>query len=269
MEQPPPALQPPVDGWVGTVELPGYRADRIVAKLDLLPEVDPDHLYFDLLLLDPQGRTQDNHSGPCLAMKRSLSLEERSCFVRVVAELVRHLAEEPRGLSGVARALAFIRENGVGMGRLVAAAQMLDEDCSERAVTRGLGHMLQLCLGADEAPTAMREVVAGLARSSGFGALDAPAPLKETPGRSQVSLTPRATKGPLVALGGLTRSGRFGGAQIPPPLGFDERVEAINDSGLVSQVGYVVRTVGKSRARHFLRETTDFHLVPQPEMFGF
>ncbi len=37
--------------------------------------------------------------------------------------------------------------------------------------------------------------------------------LKETPGRSQGSLTPRATKGPLVALGGLTRSGRFGGAQ--------------------------------------------------------
>lgn len=236
MAQPPPALplRPPVDGWVGTVELPGYRADRIVAKLDLLPEVDPDHLYFDLLLLDPQGRTQDNHSGPCRAMKRSLSLEERSCFVRMVAELVRHLADEPRGLSGVARALAFIRENGVGMGRLVAAAQMLDEDCSEAAVTRGLGHMLQLCLGADEAPTAMRGVVAGLARSSGFGALDAPAP-------------PRS----------------------PPPLGFDERVEAINDSGLVSQVGYVVRTVGKGRARHFLRETTDFHLVPQPEMFGF
>lgn len=235
MALPPPALplQPPVDGWVGTVELPGYRADRIVAKLDLLTEVDPDHLYFDLLLLDPQGRTQDNHSGPCLAMKRSLSLEQRSCFVRMVAELVRHLADEPRGLSGVARALAFIRENGVGMGRLVAAAQMLDEECCERAVTRGLGHMLQLCLGTDEASTAMREVVAGLARSSGFGALDAPAP------------------------------------EVPLPLGFDERVEAINDSGLVSQVNYVVRTVGKGRARHFLRETTDFHLVPQPEMFGF
>ncbi len=37
--------------------------------------------------------------------------------------------------------------------------------------------------------------------------------LRETKGRSRVSLTPRATKEPLVAPGGLTQSGRSGGAQ--------------------------------------------------------
>ena len=42
----------PTDGWLGTRELPGYRAGRVVAKLDDLPAIDPDHLYFDLLLLD-------------------------------------------------------------------------------------------------------------------------------------------------------------------------------------------------------------------------
>jgi len=237
MHEPPsaPSSRPPVDGWVGTLELPGYRAGNIVVKLDHLPEVDPDHLYFDLLLLDGDGRTQDNHSGPCRAMARSLSLEERSRFVRVVAELLRHIADEPRGLSAVTLALAFIREHGVGVGRLVAAAQMLDEACSARAVTHGLEHMLKLCLGADEARTAMCDVVAGLAQTSGFGALD-------TVGASSVD---------------------------PPPADFHRRVGAINDSGLASQVDYVVRTIGKGRARHFLRDATDFHLVPQPEMFGF
>ena len=53
---------PPTDGWVGTPELPGSGVGNVIAKLDDLPLVDPDHLYFDLLLLDADGHTQDNHS---------------------------------------------------------------------------------------------------------------------------------------------------------------------------------------------------------------
>ena len=77
----PPALhRSPTDGWLGTRELPGYRAGNVVAKLDDLPQVDPDHLYFDLLLLDAGGQLQDNHSGPCHAVARRQSLDERSRF---------------------------------------------------------------------------------------------------------------------------------------------------------------------------------------------
>ena len=42
----------------------------------------------------------------------------------------------------------------------------------------------------------------------------------------------------------------------------------INGGGLAAQVSYVVRTVGKTRARRYLREGTAFRLVPTPEMFG-
>ena len=38
--------------------------------------------------------------------------------------------------------------------------------------------------------------------------------------------------------------------------------------GLESQVAYVVRTIGKTRARQYLRELTDFEMVPRAEMFG-
>ena len=65
-----PPHRPSTDGWLGTHELPGYRAGNVVARLDDLPEVDPHHLYFDLLLLDAAGHTQDNHSGPCFALAR-------------------------------------------------------------------------------------------------------------------------------------------------------------------------------------------------------
>ena len=202
------------DGWLGTLELPGYRAGNVVAKLDDLPEVDPHHLYFDLLLLDAGGHTQDNHSGPCPALTRAQSLDERSRFVRVVAELVRHASGDTRGLAAFGRVLNFIREGGIGEARLVAAAQMLDEASSEQAVTRSLHHLLELALGADEARRVMSDVAAALARDTGFGALD------------------------------------------------------FSDTGLGEQVSYVVRTVGKERARHYLRAATDVEMVPKPDMFG-
>ena len=228
-----PPHQSVTDGWLGTRELPGYRAGNVVARLADLPEVDPQHLYFDLLLLDAGGQTQDNHSGPCYALARQQSLDERSRFVRVVAELVRHAPSDARGLTAIGKALTFIRERGVELDRLIAAAQLLDEACSERAVTESLNHVLELSLGLDEARRTMCDVVTDLARTSGFGLLDetAASPPQTTPD-------------------------------------FDSRVSGINESGLATQVSYVVRTVGKARARHYLREVTYFEMVPKPEMFG-
>jgi hypothetical protein len=216
------------DGWLGTHELPGYRAGCVVAKLEDLPEVDPAHLYFDLLLLDCSGRPQHAHSGPCLALAREGALEQRSRFVRVVAELLRHAPCEDRGLSAVAPALDFIRQGGIDPDRLVTAAQLLDNACSERAVTASLSQMLELSLGHEEARRALNDVVASLATTSGFGAFDGGAPDGDA------------------------------GSCVEPP----------NESGLVAQVSHVVRTVGKARARRYLRDATDFALVPRPDMFG-
>jgi hypothetical protein len=221
------------DGWLGTPELPGYRAGNVVARLDDLPEVDPDHLYLDLLLLDAAGHTEDNHSGPCYALARQHSLEERSRFVRVVAELVRHAPSDAAGLTAMGRALTFIRESGVEPSRLIAAAQLLDDVCSEHAVIASLNHVLELTMGEDEARRAMCEVVADLARNSGFGELDAD------------------------SAGAPTEAGDF-----------DSRVSDINDSGLATQLSYIVRTVGKTRARRYLRKATDFEMVPQADLLG-
>lgn len=228
-------LAPPhrstTDGWLGTRELPGYRAGNVVAKLDDLPKVDPDHLYFDLLLLDAGGQLQDNHSGPCHALARQQSLDERSRFVRVVAELVRHAPNDSRGLAAIGQVLTFIRERGVEVHRLVLAAQLLDDACSECAVVASLNHLLELSLGAEEAPRAMDDVVEKLARTSGFGSLDADVPQRRA-------------------------------------VDFDSRLSRINGSGLAAQVSFVVRIVGKARARRYLREVTDFEMVPTPDMFG-
>lgn len=223
---PPEALR---DGWIGTKELPGYRAGNVVVKLDELPGVDAEHLYFDLLLLDASGHTQDNHSGPCHALGRNPTLDDRSRFVRVVAELLRHALTDAPGLPTVGQVLTFIREQGVATAKLVAAAQLLDAVCSERGVTLSLQHVLTLCLGDDEARTVLSGVVARLARTSGFGALASTLPGSEEE--------------------------------------FDRRLRDINDGGLVEQVAYVVRTVGKSRARRLLREATDFELVPDASLF--
>jgi len=212
----------PTDGWVGTRELPGYRAGRIVVRLDHLPQVDADHLYFDLLLLDPLGRTADNHSGPCHAMPCEPALEERSAFVRVVAELLRHAEDEFKGLTALGHALSYIRQHGVGVGRLMAAAQLLDRACSEASVVASLEHMLRLSVGEHEA----REVIAGAV---------------------QRTVTDQM------------------------PLDYDTQAHLLSHELDVLElrplVAYVVRTVGKTRARDYLRAVTDFELLPQPGMF--
>lgn len=229
----PSPLRPPTDGWIGLRELPGYRAGNVVARLDDLPEVDPEHLYLDLLLLDPGGRTQDFHSGPCMALGRRNSVDERSRFVRVVAELVRHAPGQDGGLTTIGQALSYVRERGIEADRLVTAAQLLDNASSESAVTASLADMLELSLGADEAWREMCDVVTQLARRSGFTAADT------------VAGTLPATARDL-----------------------QQRIDQINASGLAGQLGYVVHTVGKSRARQYLREATDFQMVPTPSMFG-
>jgi hypothetical protein len=225
----------PTDGWVGTRELPGYRAGCVVVKLDDLPEVDPDHLYFDLLLLDGGGRPQQTHSGPCPALARAEPLEQRSRFVRVVAELVRHAPCEDRGLTAIAPALDFIRESGIEAERLATAAQLLDNVCSERAVVASLNQVLELSLGEEEAQRALSDVVVKLVRNPRQVAA---APEPGTPGER--------------------------------PASTDEAdpAEAINDGGLSVQLSYVVHAVGKARARRYLREATTFDLVPRPDMFG-
>jgi hypothetical protein len=150
-------------GWIGTRELPGYRAGGIVAKLADLPVVAPGHLYFDLLLLDAQGRTAETLSGACLAMPREQALDERSRFVRVAAELLRHAPDPVRGLAGLSSAVDFIREHGLAGARLGAAARHLDAVCSERSLVAALCHLLASTVGVDEARQALRSLLARIA----------------------------------------------------------------------------------------------------------
>lgn len=156
--------QPKDDGWIGTPEWPGYRAGRIVAKLADLPGVDDRHPYLDLLLLGDAGRTEDTLAGPCLALARDGAIDERSRYVRTVAELMRHAADPALGLAGLQTAFDFIREHGLEGERLAAAAQQLDAACTERALVACLGATLELCLGTDEAHEAMRRLLQRVAR---------------------------------------------------------------------------------------------------------
>lgn len=227
----PTPLRSGLDGWLGTPELPGYRAGNVVARLDDLPRVDPDHFYFDLLLLDAGGHMQDNHSGPCRALPHQRTPDERSRFVRVVAELVRHAAEDADGLAAISQPLCFLRERGVGADRLALAAQLLDDVSGEGAVVASLTQLLQLSLGADEAQLALCEVVSALAMRSGWHGY-------------------RAHR-----------------SRIPDDEGQVD-VGRINHSGLALQVPYIVRTVGKTHARRFLRDVMAFELLPLPDVLG-
>ena len=79
----------------------------------------------------------------------------------------------------------------------------------------------------------MGEVVADLARTTGFAALD-----------------------------GVTE------ASLPDANDLPGRIGWINRGGLSRQLDYIVRTVGKSRVRRYVRKVTDFEMVPTPGMFG-
>jgi hypothetical protein len=223
------------DGWVGTKDLPGYCAGKIVVQLADLPQVDPDHLYLDLLLLDSSGQTEDTHSGPCRALEGHHSLEERARFVRVVAELLRHAVDEEEGLAAIGQVLTFIWERGVEIDKLVFAARLLDAACSEHAVTESLNNMLELLLGKEVARRTISDVVDGLVRESGFGRFGS----EDSEARQE--------------------SGLFD---------IDSLISGINSSGLNGQLSYIVRTVGKLHARSYLHDVTGVDLVPQAAMFG-
>ncbi|TXC67315.1 hypothetical protein FSC37_21335 [Piscinibacter aquaticus] len=104
-----------------------------------------------MLRLGEHGRTEDNFSGPCPAMRRDLPLDTRSRFVRVVAELLRHAPDARRGSAGLGTAIALLRDNGIEGPQLAIATQQLDALCSEDALAASLAHMLVLSLGEDEA----------------------------------------------------------------------------------------------------------------------
>jgi hypothetical protein len=225
------AKRPATDGWLGTPDFPGYRAGNVVAWLNDLPEVYPEHCYFDVVLLDGGGRLQDSHSGPCYAIPRQRPPHERSSFVRVVAELLRHAASRELGFSAMGQALAVIREQGVDIDHIRLAAQLLDDASSDAAVIASLNDLLELSLGAEEAVRSMSTVVADLAQESGWGALEAL-------GRQQACAEDA---------GDGTRTA---------------------ERDLTSQVSFVVATVGKARARRYLRAAINFDLLPMPQMLG-
>lgn len=209
-------VEPSPDGWLGTHDEPGYRAGQVVVKLADLPVVDDRHLYLDLLLLDADGRIADSHSGPCPAMDRQQSAEQRARFVRVVAELLRHAPDAERGLAGLNGALTHLREQGIDGGRLALAVQQLDGACGDDALVAALTHVLELSLGEDEARNALREVLANLSRSAPPGEITWP--------------------------------------EV--------------DGELPMQVACIVRVLGRVRARRYLREATDFELLPTAELLG-
>jgi hypothetical protein len=214
------------DGWRGSERLPGYRAGAVVVQLDDLPAVDAEHLYLDVMLLDDNGACLDHHSGTCAALGHGSRPVDRMRFVRVVAELVRHVPLDTRGLAPIGQALRLIRERGVEAAGLAIAAQLIDKFCDEDVIVASLMQALVLSLGSDEAPRRMRHVVTRLARESGFGELD---------------------DGVLAT----TQSAGDGARQR-----------------LNAQVLYVVRTVSKVRARHYLREMTECTLIPTPDLLG-
>jgi hypothetical protein len=89
-------------------------------------------------------------------------LDERSRFVRLVAELVRHVVQQDRTLAGVDHALAIVCERGVDLYSLIEAAQAMDAAASERAVAASLCALLDHMLGEPEARRAVADVIAKL-----------------------------------------------------------------------------------------------------------
>lgn len=157
------------DGWVGTRELPGYRAGAVIVRLADLPGVDALHLYLDVLRLGDDGRTEETHSGPCRGLRRDLPLEARSRFVRVVAELLRHAPDAQRGLASLGPALTALRENGIEGAQLALAVQQLDAACGEPALVASLVHVLVLSMGEEDAVVSLDTLLERLAPQARAG----------------------------------------------------------------------------------------------------
>lgn len=157
------------DGWLGTPEHPGYRAGRIVVRLADVPHIAPGHLYLDVLLLDAAGRTQEAASGVCSSLSCSAPNDERSRFVCVSAELLRHAGNEAGRFSAIAAAVGMLREQGVSRSVLMSAARLLDLACSEATLVNSLADVLERCLGQEDARDSVAEVLARLVRTHVIG----------------------------------------------------------------------------------------------------
>ncbi len=153
------------DGWLGTPAFPGYRAGRIVGRLAHLPHLAPGQLYLDVLLLDAAGRTSEAVSGACACLSADASEDERSRFVCVSAELLRHAGNEAGRFSAIAAAVAMLREQGVDRAVLMSAARLLDLACSDATLVHSLADMLERSLGEDEARDSVADVLARLLRT--------------------------------------------------------------------------------------------------------
>lgn len=153
------------DGWLGTPAFPGYRAGRIVARLAHLPDLASGQLYLDVLVLDADGRTSEAVSGACACLSADAPDDERSRFVCISAELLRHAGHETGRFSAIAAAVAMLREQGVGRAVLMSAARLLDLACSETTLVHSLADMLERCLGEDEARHSVADVLTRLLRT--------------------------------------------------------------------------------------------------------
>ncbi|WP_298824498.1 hypothetical protein [uncultured Piscinibacter sp.] len=147
------------DGWIGTPELPGYRAGALIVKLADLPGVDALHLYLDILRIGSEGHIDETHSGPCQSLRREQPLDARSRFVRVLAELLRHAPDPEHGLAGLGPALTALRENGIEGPQFALSVQQLDAACSESALVACLCHILLLSLGEEESVQTLDELL--------------------------------------------------------------------------------------------------------------
>lgn len=154
-----------LDGWLGTPDFPGYRAGRIVVRLSPPTRVAPGLLYGEAHLLDAQGKTCDAVRGACACLPLSATIEARSRFVCVSAELLCHAADDGLRFGAIAQVVAQLRDQGVGRAPLMAAARLLDVASSEESVIESLADMLVSSFGEDEARPALDDIVARLVRT--------------------------------------------------------------------------------------------------------
>ena len=154
-----------LDGWQGTPDFPGYRAGRIVVRLSAPTPVAPGLFHGEALLLDVQGKTCDALRGACACLPLSATIEARSRFVCISAELLCHAADGGLRFGAIAQVVAQLRDQGVGRAPLMAAARLLDVASSEESVIESLTDMLVSSFGEDEARTALDDIVARLIRT--------------------------------------------------------------------------------------------------------
>ena len=122
-------------------------------------------LVCDTLLLDADDRACDALHGSCASLPLDARPEQRSTFVCLGAELLRHAFPVAMRIGAIEPVVSQLRDQGVGRAPLMAAARLLDMASSEEAVVDSLSDMLVRSLGAEEARPALDHFVARLIRS--------------------------------------------------------------------------------------------------------